>query len=62
MTVFTASYRCTAGWKSINDIVGGERCVACGIIKKKLDVYMFIIDPNGIQGFTLWEKYSQKLY
>ena len=60
MTVCTAHYSCSAGW--VSDTVGGAHCVACGIIKKDIDVFLFIIDPNGTQEPTWWKTYKQKFY
>ena len=62
LTVFTADYSCTAGWGD-NDTIGGAHTVACGIIKQKNNVFVFILDPNGVQveRSSWWKTYTEKI-
>ena len=59
MTTFVTAYECSAGFG--DESVGGAHAVTCGIIKKHDTVFIFIIDPNGVQAPTWWLKYKQNL-
>ena len=60
MTLFPVGYACDAGWTN-NGTVGGAHAVVCGILKKEKKVFVFLLDPNGVQveGPKWWQKYTQ---
>ena len=65
MTVFAAAYSCEAGWGYNNgETVGGAHAVACGLIKDNRNVFVFILDPNGVQvqGPKWWQKYTEVFF
>lgn len=63
MTLFPVGYSCDAKWAN-NGTVGGAHAVVCGILKKEKTVFVFILDPNGVQvnGPEWWQKYTQILF
>ena len=59
MTVFLTGYTCNAGWGN-NGTVGGGHAVMCGILKQNENVFIFILDSNGVQieKTNWWQKYT----
>ena len=59
MTVFLTGYTCNAGWGN-NGTVGGGHAVMCGILKQNENIFIFILDSNGVQieKTIWWQKYT----
>ena len=61
MTTFVTAYECSAGLG--DESVGGAHAVTCGIIKKEKDVFVFILDSNGVQleRSSWWQQYMDEI-
>ena len=63
ITLFLTAFECNAAWHSKDDTVSSGHAVVCGIVKKQKKVFIFVVDPNGIQieKMKWWQKYTQIL-